>query len=71
MTRRLTDKGFSTRPRARCTAASLREQAGDRGAWLQRRSRRVACLSLQAIGRESRQLRRRLAPIDYHREEKE
>jgi hypothetical protein len=71
MTRRLMDESFSTRQRARCTTASLRAQTGGRNAHSQGRSSRVACLWSQVIGCERRRVGRLLAPVDYHREEKE
>jgi len=71
MTRRPMDESFSTRQRAWCTAASLREQANDRGARLHGRSRRVVRLWSQVTSREDRQAGRICMLADYHREEKE
>jgi hypothetical protein len=63
-------ESFSAQRRAFCVTASLRGQAADRprahGARLL-----VDCLRLQAIGREGSPTRGLVAPVDYHREEKE
>jgi hypothetical protein len=63
-------KSFSAQSRALCVTASWRRQAEDR-----RRARQASVvaprLQLQAIGCEGSPTRGLVAPVDYHREEKE